>query len=169
MKLKNNEMLLKAIELIDLKDWKVYFVGPIEPCFMKSLEKFSDNNPNLTSKVFFIGNVSDKSSLYEWYARSKVFCLTSNSEGFPLVFPEALYYGNYIKSTNIGADKEITNDGMLGKSVNINDYEGLAVLLQDIISGENKIGDKFHEIIKFCDDVFLWENIIDKLYNRLVK
>ena len=166
---KNNEMLLKAIELIELKDWKVYFIGPIEPCYIKNIEKFYDSNPYLKNKVFFIGNISDKSSLYEWYALSKVFCLTSLSEGFPLVFPEALYYGNYIISTNIGADKDITNNGTLGKSVNINDYKKLAVSLQYVINEEREIEEKFHEIVKFCDKIFLWENIIDELHSRLVE
>lgn len=166
---KNNEMLLNAIKLIDLKNWKVYFIGPIEPSFIEIIDEFYHSNPNLTDKVFFIGNISDKTSLYDWYARSKVFCLTSYSEGFPLVFPEALYYGNYIVSTKVGADVDITNQGQLGHSVDINDYKGLANILEDIINGKNKIEDKYYKIIKFCDDIFLWEKIIDELYIRLMK
>lgn len=166
---KNNEMLLKALEHVDLRDWKVYFIGPVEPSFIKRTEIYFDKNPNLKNKIFLIGNISDKSSLYNWYARSKVFCMTSYSEGFPLVFPEALYYGNYIVSTKVGADRDITNYGELGQSVDVNAYEQLADILQKIIDGEIKIGDKFNDITKYCDEVFLWENIIDELYNRLVK
>ena len=49
------------------------------------------------------------------------------------------------------------------------EYLELGERIAAILDGEIKIGDKFNDITKYCDDVFLWENIIDELYNRLVK
>lgn len=166
---KNNEMLLRAIEKIDMKDWKVYLIGPIDNSFMAKIGEFFEKNPKQKSKIILVGNVEDKSSLYEWYARSKVFCLTSNSEGFPLVFPEALYYGNYIISTKIGADRDITNFGKIGCSISINDHEQLAKIIHAIINDELKIEKYYNSIVEYCDNNFLWENIIDELHNRIVR
>lgn len=165
---KNSEMFLKAIEKVDLKDWEINFIGPINEKFNTVINCFFEKNPKLLNKVHFVGNISDKTKLYEWYARSKIFCLTSKHEGFPLVFPEAIYFGNYVVSTKIGADKDITDDGALGNSVDIDDFESLALYLQKIIDNENIIEEKFQDIIRHCEDNYMWENIIDTLYEKLV-
>lgn len=165
---KNNEMFLKAIEKLDLKDWEIYFIGPIEDKFYTKINEFYESNTNLTKKVHFIGNVSNKSELYSWYARSKIFCLTSRHEGFPLVFPEAIYFGNYIISTKVGADKDITADGVIGTSVELDDFENLAQILQNIIDNESKLDGMFQEIVLHCKNNYMWNDIIDTLYEKLV-
>ena len=145
-------MLLEAIKEIDLKDWRVIFIGPIETNFKNIIENFYKDNPLLIDKVKFIGNINDKSKLFEWYNRSKVFCLTSRSEGFPLVFPEAIYFGNY---------------GDLGKIIEQDDIDSLAAELQKIINGQNDIGNKYQDIIEYSRDNFMWDKIVRRLYESL--
>jgi GalNAc-alpha-(1->4)-GalNAc-alpha-(1->3)-diNAcBac-PP-undecaprenol alpha-1,4-N-acetyl-D-galactosaminyltransferase len=164
---KNNEMLLKAAEKLRFNDWKIYLAGPIEDNFKIYIQEFYENNPKLKDKVIFIGNITDKRTLYEWYARSKVFCLTSRTEGFPLVFPEAIYFGNYIVTTKIGADEDITNNGVLGKRINVEDAKELANTLQEIFDNANDISNKFNEIIKHSRENYVWDKILEKLYLKL--
>ena len=80
---KNNEMMLNALEGLDLRDWKVYFIGPIEDSFHVKVKDFYTRSPKMRGKVVFLGNIDNKDKLYEWYNRSKVFFLTSQYEGFP--------------------------------------------------------------------------------------
>jgi glycosyltransferase involved in cell wall biosynthesis len=166
-KVKNNEMLLKAIALVDLKNWTVFFIGPVENSFELYTENFVRNLPHLKGKIIFTGNISNKNELYSFYSRSKVFCLTSLSEGFPLVFPEALFYGNYIVSSKVGAEADITNFGQIGESVNLNDHMELANILQKIINDEKYIEGKFEMIINYCEEFFIWKSILKDLYNKL--
>ncbi|WP_066315244.1 glycosyltransferase family 4 protein [Bacillus sp. FJAT-29814] len=164
---KNNEMLLKAAERLRFNDWKIYFIGPIEKHFEKYIHDFYNHNPELKDKVIFTGNVNEKSKLYEWYARSKVFCLTSRYEGFPLVFPEAIYFGDYIVSTKVGADEDITKGGVLGKRINQDDIDSLAKTLQDIIDNKIDIGKKYDEVVNFSRENFVWDKILEKIYYKL--
>lgn len=155
-------MLLKSIEKLQLNNWKIFLIGPIEDNFRKYTQEFYNNNPTLKDKVVLVGNINDKNTLYEWYARSKVFCLTSRSEGFPLVFPEAIYFGNYIVSTKVGADEDITNYGTLGKSIDQDDIETLTNTFQEIIDNTNDISVKYNEIIKHSREHFVWDKVLEK-------
>jgi glycosyltransferase involved in cell wall biosynthesis len=164
---KNTEMFLKAIEKLKLKDWKIFLIGSIEENFRDYIQEFYKNNPTLKDNVIFAGNINDKKILYDWYAKSKVFCLTSISEGFPLVFPEAIFFGDYIVSTKIGADEDITKGGVLGKRIDLDDIVTLTTTLQEIIDNENDISKKYNDIIKHSRENFVWDSVIEKIYSKL--
>lgn len=166
---KNNKMLLEAVKKINLKDWKVVFIGPVEEAFISIIKEFYDENPALADKVEFVGNVNSKDELYHWYNKSKVFCLTSKYEGFPLVFTEAIYFGNYIISTEVGAEIDITNGGINGKIIRQGNTDKLAEELQKIIDGENDIVKVYDKIIKYSREKFVWKNIVPILYEGLMK
>ena len=105
---KNNEMLLSAIEKLDLTDWKVVFIGPIEKRFEPIRDSFYQKNPHLKERVIFTGAIYDRKLLFGWYARSKIFCLTSIEESFGFVLIEAMAYANYVITTPISSANEIT-------------------------------------------------------------
>lgn len=160
---KNNGMLLRAAAGLDLKEWKIIFVGPVEIPFQKEIERFRMENPHLQNNVVFAGMVADRAVLYEFYNKSRVFCLTSEYEGFPLVFPEALYYGNYIVSTKVGAEEDITDSGKHGRTIT-GGAEELRGVLQEIIDGKNEIESNYPARLEYCRQNFLWNDIVKKLY-----
>jgi len=129
---KNNELLLSAIEKLELGDWKVIFIGPIEKHFEFVIEKFFQKNPHLQKKVIFTGAIYDRKLLFEWYARSKIFCLTSIEESFGFVLIEAMAYANYVVTTPISSANEITDWGKCGTIVSseIELFEQLRVLME---------------------------------------
>lgn len=114
---KNNELLLSAIEKLDLWDWKVVLIGPIEKRFDSVVEKFFQKNPHLKERVIFTGAIYDRKLLFDWYARSKIFCLTSIEESFGFVLIEAMVYANYVVTTSISSANEITDFGKCGTIV----------------------------------------------------
>ncbi|MCB8565222.1 glycosyltransferase family 4 protein [Fusobacterium ulcerans] len=77
----------------------------------------------LISIVILLGNIEDKNLLYDYYNRAKVFLLTSKGEGFVIVYPEALRFGNYIITTDVGGAKDITNNGEIGVVTEIENEE----------------------------------------------
>lgn len=133
---KNNGELLLAFAHVSkaLKWWKLRLVGPIEPEFKPFIEQYFEAFPHLRDRVIFTGAVTDKAELYREYARAKLFAFTSQSEGGPNVYAEALFHGCMFVTSDIDAADDITNFGALGLKYKRGDVDGLASALVKLAS-----------------------------------
>jgi glycosyltransferase involved in cell wall biosynthesis len=156
-KVKNVTYLLETLAAINLYDWKVLIIGPIESDFTPVIKRFKRENKE--KKIEFIGNIKNKNTLYNYYNSAKIFCLTSDSEGFALVFSEALYYGNYILTRKVGGAIDITNNNKIGKI--INSQEEFESQLVKIINEEIDLK-KNYNLAKEHSNSFIWKEIIQK-------
>jgi len=163
---KNTELLLESIKDIELNSWKVYILGPIEESFRTYIDTFFKHNPYLIDQIIFTGNISDRKELFEWYNRAKIFCLTSRSEGFPITFPEALYFGNYIISTPVSSATYITNNGQFGMIVKA-ESQDLATTIKECISDGFLTKKRFEDTLQFSRTNFTWLGIVKKLSDKL--
>jgi glycosyltransferase involved in cell wall biosynthesis len=114
---KNTELLLSILKDMDMKDWEFFFIGPIEKKetdFQKTIDEFYAASPALISKVHFIGNVTEKALLHDYYKKAKVFLFPSRFESFGIAALEAAAFGNYIITTEVGAAGDLTNKGQYG-------------------------------------------------------
>lgn len=162
---KNHELFLEAISKIDLKEWKVVMVGPIEEKFQNYLSNFFKNFPALKDKIILTGNITSKKELFNYYNNAKVFCLTSISEGSPLVFPEALAYGNFILSTNVGGVEDIILNNKFGRIISDND--SLSVEITRCMGNENLLKNAYEESILYAQQNFEWATIVEILEQRI--
>lgn len=163
---KNTELFLEALLRVELNNWKVYILGPIEESFQTYIDTYFQHNPHLLDRIIFTGNITDRKELFEWYNRAKIFCLTSRFEGFPITFPEALYFGNYIISTAVSGSQQITNNGQFGKVVQA-EISDLATAIQQCIANGFLTAGRFDDIRKFAKTNFTWPGIIEKLQDKL--
>lgn len=139
---KNTEMLLDALEKVDLKDWKIYMIGPITSSFdlnengnfQHIIDEFFDRNPQYRDKLIFTGMIYDQREVFEYYNRAKVLLSTSRHEGFANVYSQAAAMGCYIISTDVGGSDIASNNWKFGIRVNQEDSVGLANVLRDFIS-----------------------------------
>ncbi len=157
---KNNEMLLKVIDKMELKDWKIYIIGSYTKEFKEYCDDFIKNDPDKKDKVILVGNIEDKNLLYDYYNRAKVFLLTSRWEGFAIVYPEALRLGNYIITTDVGGAKDITNNGEIGVVTEIENEEQYKKEILKVINKEINLKDKYNQSLKWSEEKFLWNNIV---------
>lgn len=134
---KNNEMLLEAIAKCDLKNWTVKFIGPIEENFKEYIKEYFLKYPLLIDKVIFTGAIYDDNKLFNEYASSKVFCLTSRFEGFVISGVEALMTGNFVLATDVGGVRDITDNFKYGEMI-VNE-SSLVISIQNIIDGNTKV------------------------------
>lgn len=58
--------------------------------------------------------VGYKKNPYAYFARCRVFCLTSYIEGFPTTLVEAMHFGKPFLSTPVAGTKELAQDGICG-------------------------------------------------------
>ena len=163
---KNTELLLDALKITDLKDWKVYILGPIEESFKKYIADFYKEYPQLENKVIFTGNITDRKELFDWYNRSKIFCLSSRYEGFPIAFPEALYFGNYLISSPVSSAEHITSKGKYGTVAKADAHE-FSNALQNSIEPGFLSSQRYEEIRRFSKDNFTWPGIVKKLADQI--
>jgi len=103
---KNTELLLSVLADVELKDWKVYIVGPIEESFLQVIQDYYVQYPDKKQSILFTGMISQKEK-YNIYNKARVFILTSRHESYAFVLAEAVYMNNYIISTNVGIASEL--------------------------------------------------------------
>jgi GalNAc-alpha-(1->4)-GalNAc-alpha-(1->3)-diNAcBac-PP-undecaprenol alpha-1,4-N-acetyl-D-galactosaminyltransferase len=164
---KNTEMLLRALTRIApdlLEDWKVYLVGPIVDIRLKDyIEQIERLYPQLRGRLILTGNISDKEALYNIYKRSKIFCLTSRWEGFPLSLVEAMYFGNYVIASDLPASRDLTKGGAIGSLFPVEDTDMLVEKLTSVLSGSTDLYNLARESHEFISTHFLWDDIVKRL------
>lgn len=158
--------LLSALLNIDLKNWKVDIVGPYDNHFSDTIDTFFLNAPNLKGKVAFTGNISNRELLDKYYAKSKIFVLTSKYESFGLVLVEALAHGNFLVSSDLLPAQEISGFGEFGELFPVGDSQKLASILQSIIDGKMRLPST-ESIVAYADENYDWSVLVRKLYELL--
>lgn len=157
---KNTEMLLDALKSVDLKDWKIYMIGPItssfdlkeEGDFQVKIDNFYIKYPEFKDKMIFTGIIYDQKQVFEYYNKAKVLLMTSRHESFGNVFSEAAALGCYTVSTDVGGACLTTDNWKYGTKVDQEDSEGLAVVLNQIVNSDFKIVERDSS----CEDSLLY-------------
>ncbi len=163
---KNTEFLLESLKDVDLKNWKVILIGEIEKSFEAKIEEFYQKNLNLKEKIKFIGKITNKKELYEYYNKSKIFLLPSKWESFGIVMVEAMALGNYILTSNTCAAKDITNDNKIGEILSIENPKIWTEKLNFLLKNEKILEEKYEKILEYSQN-FKMENLIKKLNKKL--
>lgn len=162
---KNHKMLIEALKKIDdLKKWQVHLIGPVEPEFEKWLSGEIKNTPSLKNNVHLIGEIISKAKLISMYQEAKIFLLTSDYEGYPLVFPEALYCGNFIISTDVSGACEATKNGRFGRTVPVGDVDALSTAIAQSIANPNILEPAARDGKNYTRENFNWQNLIAPIY-----
>lgn len=164
---KNNAELLVAFAKASrsLSGWSVRLVGAIEPDFKPFIDDYFTQRPDLKNRVIFTGPISDKNELYAEYKRAKVFALTSQLEGFPNVYAEALFHGCKFITSDIDAADDITNFGELGIKYKLGDIDALSSALVKICSNSYKRAFEKHipKALEYAARYFDWNRNAKKL------
>lgn len=100
---KNTEMLLEALKKVDLKEWKIYMIGPVTSSFDLNekgdfhnvIDRFFEEYPQYNDKLIFTGMIYDQRIVLDYYNRAKVLLNPQNGNG-PVWFLIALLYAKII-------------------------------------------------------------------------
>lgn len=141
---KNTEMLLEALKSVELKDWKIYMIGPItnsfaineNDVFQKKIDKFFEECPQHKDKLIFTGIIYDRKEIFNYYNRAKILLSTSRHEGFANTYSEAAAFGCYVISTDVGGADVGSNNWQFGTKIEQEDVKRLTQTLNSIINEE---------------------------------
>lgn len=141
-KLKEDGMKFKVLIVGDGKDKEDY---------IKQVSKL-----NLEENIIFLGK---KKNPYPYFKKSNFLILTSEYEGFPVVYNEAKILSLPILTTNVSDSKQIV-EGKYGIVTNKN-IEDIYINAKKMLQEGFKIKDKF-DVVKYNEEnIKLIENIIN--------
>lgn len=148
---KNTEMLLNALRKVDLKEWKIYMLGPITSSFdlkegddfQNVIDQFFEECPQHKGKLIFTGMIYDAKIVFEYYNRAKVLLATARHEGFANVYSQAAALGCYVISTDVGGADVCSNGWKYGIKLNQNDSAGLANVLAELVCGKLEVPEEY--------------------------
>jgi len=142
---KGFDLLIKAFSKIDSKDYQLHIAGSFGPSTGELQALIA--NEKLEGKVKLLGKVTELDKLC---SESKIFVLSSRSEGFPNALLESMAAGLACISFDCSSGpKEIINHGVDGFLVQEGNLDELARYLDLMISDDelrNSIGVKAMEI-----------------------
>ena len=144
---KNTDMLLNTLSKVNLKDWKVYLIGPItdsfaigkESNYKVTIENFFIKYPEFKEKIIFTGIIYDQRTVFDYFLRAKVLLSSARHEGFANVYSQAAACGCYIVSTDVGGAKTASNGWKFGRKIEQDDAEGMARVIQSIVDDKSDI------------------------------
>ncbi len=161
------EVLLEAYTAVaEDSDYNLHLAGPSTPQFRIDLEKYLNDNPMLINRVFYHGALS-RDDLYRLLNRSRIFCLPSRFEGLAIVYPEAMYYGNVVVTTNHVSLIPVIETYSTGVAVDRDDSSGLAQAILKLISNPGQMDQMSEKAHKVSSTIFNWENIINGLVDSI--
>lgn len=163
---KASEILLEAFCRIEgeIKEWKLVFVGSIEPVFYKQLVEVQKNRGD--NRIVYAGKIVDKELLDQYYLKAGIFALPSRWEGFSLVLLESMSKGCFLVATDQIApiDDIIINTkyGLIAKSGSIDSFaENLKKACLEFDSVDSSA------IAEYVCNQFSWDKVCDNLYEML--
>jgi glycosyltransferase involved in cell wall biosynthesis len=91
--------------------------------------------------------------------------MTSTREGFPVVIPEALYWGNLVVSSNVSSIHEILENGKIGQLYNTTNE--LINILNKFMVNEKLLKEKVILSIDKAEKEYNWNSIIARLSAKI--
>ncbi len=167
---KNYELLIRALPLLKLDDWKMVIIGPVTKTFQEGWDEAKVKHPELAARIELLGSITDRKELYSYYQRSKVFFLPSRVESFGIAFAEALYFGNLLAGhSGMYAFGDLSENGAFGMYYDDNDPDSFADSLHRAMNFASEENDIAETIRNFAEREFHWTGLAGKLHSELTK
>jgi glycosyltransferase involved in cell wall biosynthesis len=129
---KNHDKLIESFLRINKSGWKLVIAGgdALNMTLMKNLTNLV-SKLGAEKKIVLTGNISN---VDHFYMKSKIFVLTSESEGFPNVIGEAMSAGLPVVAFDcVAGPSEMITDGKDGFLIPVSDYGSLEQKLVKLI------------------------------------
>jgi GalNAc-alpha-(1->4)-GalNAc-alpha-(1->3)-diNAcBac-PP-undecaprenol alpha-1,4-N-acetyl-D-galactosaminyltransferase len=165
---KNQDKLIELFLNIQIPDWRLILVGfdHLQQNNYERLQKMITQN-KAEHKVLLTGKQADVES---YYAMSKIFAFTSNSEGFPNAVGEAMSAGLPVVAFDcVAGPSEMIKDNHNGFLIPLFDYEQFQEKLEMLMKDEDlraSLGKNASEDIKMFSITRIGEQYLQFILNR---
>ncbi len=165
---KNHDILLKALEKVDLKGWEVRFIGPIDERFIPIQEAFFKEHPEKKEQVKFLGPIYEAGALFDEHRLAKVQLLPSRIESFGHVLLEGGAFDQYIiGSKGILPFDEVTNGETFGEALEEVNEEILSARIQQVTEDPDAFRIPAGAFRAHIMEHFTWGKVVEELDEAL--
>lgn len=148
--------LIAAVKRINEKNKNVYLFIAGNGILEKEVKKLTDDNIILLGQITF-----DK--IVALLKESNIFCLPSESEGFPTSVLEAVACKCFVITTERGGAKELIVNKEFGIIMNSNDSEVIYKNLINVLNDKTYIDDAIEKSYTRLVENFTWEKTAQKV------
>ena len=136
---KGSHTLLEVFAKIatQIPDWTLKLAGNITE--QDIVDNFYKAYPELTDRVIFTGNISDRDEMTELYRDAKIFAFPTRHESFGIAQMEAMSHGCFLVCTRIPASERLTQNFKYGLGSEVDDIDGMAKNLLYACTHESEI------------------------------
>ena len=166
---KATDVLLDAfLSVANTTKYDLHLAGAVDPAFQAYLERFLHDNPSLQKRIVLHGSLG-RDELYRLYCRSRIFCLPSRFEGMAIVFPEAMYYGNVIVTTEDVSIKPLIEKYRFGLMVKRDNAQALAGAIMTLINDRSLMDGMADRAREVSSTLLNWDDIVNGLRLEIKK
>lgn len=155
---KGVEELVSSFIDLNLDNWELKLIGPIDKNFFEKLDEKYNLSKN--KDIHFLGNLDNAAVLLE-LKKSRIFALPSYTEGFPNVVLEAMATKNSIIATKVGAIPEML-ENEAGILVDVADEKSLYEALKTLSQNDSLQHLLSQKAFKRCAEVYSIETVVNQ-------
>ncbi len=161
------EILLDAFADFCIKDdsWTLNIIGEIELSFIEYKKTYLKNFSKIGAKINFIGPINNRKKLRDFFLEARYLIVPSYSEGFPLVFTEAINAKTIIcASNNFASSFDVISNEKFGTTFMAGNSKDLSKKMTELAHKKICTDTQDYEIFR---EKFSWETIVSKINLQL--
>jgi glycosyltransferase involved in cell wall biosynthesis len=160
--IKDLEVLIKSIPLIEDKNTQFEIVGPAEEDYLNKLKSLV-NSLGIGNRLFFSKPIYELDEKIKKIDSAKIFVLPSKREAMPQALIEAMSRGKIVISSDNPGSREIISNGKNGFLFPVGDEKTLAKLLDNLLNNNNQNLNKIRKSAIDSVREFNWSKVIKRL------
>ncbi len=157
---KRPDLLIRSLEIVNKRypNARVVFAGETDIPYEDTWNRFSDLVEGNRSQLIFLGLLTDKQELANFYAACDVLVVPSDIEVFGLVQGEAMLCGTPVITTNIYGGRVAVSVTGMGKLAKKGDWRSIGAAIIEVLDEP----EKFTKTRETIADIFSFEKTVNE-------
>ena len=132
---KRPDLLIRALEIVNAQyaNARIVFAGETEIPYENTWQRFGDLVRGYQRQLIFLGLLTDKQALANFYAACDLLVLPSDIEVFALVQAEAMLCGTPVVATDVHGGRVPVSVTGMGKLARKGDWRSIGAAIVDVL------------------------------------
>ena len=163
---KRPDLLIRSLDIVNQQypNARAIFAGETEISYENTWKRFSELVQQYRRQLVFLGLLTNKQELANYYAACDVLVVPSDIEVFGLVQGEAMLCGTPVVATNIPGGRVAVRVTGMGQLASRGDWQSIGSAIVEVLEEP----EKFIKPREFIENVFSFDRTVDE-YEAIFK